>query len=306
MPLVTGLELLSHARKHAYGVGAFNTDNLETTQAIMEAAEETQSPVMLAITEGAMKYSRKKIVDIALIEARNASVPVAVHLDHGESYEICMQCIRLGFTSVMIDKSHLDEAGNIAETKRVVEAAHSVGVSVEAEIGVLGGIEETINVAAEDAKLTTADEAQRFITATGADTLAIAIGTSHGPNKGIGRPFIHHERIQEIAARVPNPLVMHGASGIPQDLVMRLNNAGGGLKNAIGIHDEDIAKAVTEGIAKINVGTDLRLAGMAAVREILSAKQAEIDLRKILGPAREEMKRIIKIRMAVVGSSGKA
>ncbi len=306
MPLVSGSDLLVHARAHKYGVGAFNTDNLETTQAIMEAADETRSPVMLAITEGAMKYSRKRVVDIALYEAKNASVPVAIHLDHGESYEICLQCIRLGFTSVMIDKSHQDEASNIAETKRVVEASHAVGVSVEAEIGVLSGIEETLNVSADHAQLTTAEEAERFMLATGADSLAIAIGTSHGPNKGIGRPFIHHERIQEIAAKVSQPLVMHGASGIPQDLVKRLHDAGGVLKNAVGIHDEDIIKAVSEGIAKVNVGTDLRLAGMTALREILNQKQSEIDLRKVLAPARAEMKRIIKIRMDILGSSAKA
>ncbi|MEZ4633218.1 MAG: class II fructose-bisphosphate aldolase [Deinococcales bacterium] len=283
MPLVTGKDLLVKARAHQYGIGAFNTDNLETTQAIIEAAEEMKSPVMLAITEGAMNHSRKRVVDIALYEANRASVPVAVHLDHGENYEICLQCIRLGFTSVMIDKSHLDEASNIAETKRVVEAAHAVGVSVEAEIGVLSGIEEALNVSADHAQLTKPDEAERFMLATEADSLAIAIGTSHGPNKGIGRPFIDHERIKAIADRVPQPLVMHGASGIAQDLVKRLNEAGGALKNAVGIHDEDSAKAVTEGIAKINVGTDLRLAGMTALREVLKQKPAEIDLRKVLG-----------------------
>jgi fructose-bisphosphate aldolase, class II len=306
MPLVSGSELLVKARANKYGVGAFNTDNLETTQAIIEAAEETRSPVMLAITEGAMNYSRKRVVDIALYEAKNASVPVAIHLDHGESYEICLQCIRMGFTSVMIDKSHQDEASNIAETKRVVEAAHAVGVSVEAEIGVLSGIEETLNVSADHAQLTTADEAERFMKATSADSLAIAIGTSHGPNKGLGRPFIHHERIREIAARVSQPLVMHGASGISQDLVQRLHDAGGVLKNAVGIHDEDIVQAVSQGIAKVNVGTDLRLAGMTALREVLKQKASEIDLRKVLSPARAEMKRIIKIRMDILGSSAKA
>jgi fructose-bisphosphate aldolase, class II len=306
MPLVSGSELLVKARANKYGVGAFNTDNLETTQAIIEAAEETRSPVMLAITEGAMNYSRKRVVDIALYEAKNATVPVAVHLDHGESYEICLQCIRIGFTSVMIDKSHQDEASNIAETKRVVEAAHAVGVSVEAEIGVLSGIEEALNVSADHAQLTTADEAERFMKSTNADSLAIAIGTSHGPNKGLGRPFIHHERIKEIAARVSQPLVMHGASGISQDLVQRLHEAGGILKNAVGIHDEDIVQAVSQGIAKVNVGTDLRLAGMTALREILKQKPSEIDLRKVLSPARAEMKRIIKIRMDILGSSAKA
>ena len=306
MSLTSGLDILATARAHGYGVGAFNTDNLETTQAILEAAEETQSPVILAITEGAMSYSRRAIIDIALSEARQVNVPVAIHLDHGESFEACMECIRRGFTSVMIDKSHEDEDVNIRETKRVVDAAHAVGVSVEAEIGRLGGIEESIVVSQESATLTTADEAERFVEATGADYLAIAIGTSHGPNKGQGRPYIHHNRIKEIAGRVPQPLVMHGASGVPQALVERLNAAGGRLKDATGIHDDDIRQAVAEGIAKVNVGTDLRIASTAVVRELLNEKASLIDLRKLLGPARDTMKEVVKTRMQILGSAKKA
>jgi fructose-bisphosphate aldolase class II len=306
MALVTGNDLLIGARAEGYGVGAFNTDNLETTQAILEAAEATRSPVMLAITEGAMRYSRERVVDIALIEAAAASVPVAIHLDHGESYEICLRCLRLGFTSVMIDASQLDEAGNVRETRRVVEAAHAVGVSVEAEIGVLGGIEEHLEVDGDSARLTSPDEAARFIGASGADSLAIAIGTAHGPNKGRGRPFIDHERLRAIAARVAAPLVMHGASGIPPALSERLNRAGGALKNAVGIHEDDIARAVAAGVAKVNVGTDLRLAGMTAIRETLQGRLDLIDLRKILDPARSEMRSVIEQRMRVVGSAGRA
>ncbi|MEM6430623.1 MAG: class II fructose-bisphosphate aldolase [Deinococcota bacterium] len=300
MPLVPGLDILKPARDGKYGVGAFNTDNMEITQAVLEAAEETSSPVFLALSEGAVSYGKSQLVDMVIHEAKQAHVPVAVHLDHGSSYEICLKCLRWGFTSVMIDKSHEDEAQNTVETKRVVEAAHAVGISVEAEIGRLGGIEENIVVSEDEAALTSPDEAARFVQNTGADYLAIAVGTSHGPNKGIGRPFIHHQRIAEIAERVPNPLVMHGASGIPQDLVQRFNAVGGDLKDAFGIHDEDIHKAVSHGMTKVNVGTDLRIAATTAVRENLKDNPTLIDLRKLLGPARNEMKRIIKKRINIL------
>ena len=243
---------------------------------------------------------------MVLHEAKIASVPVAVHLDHGSSYESCLRCIRWGFTSVMIDKSHEDEMVNTKETARVVEAAHAVGVTVEAEIGRLGGVEEHVVVAEEDAILTKPEEAQRFMQNSGADYLAVAIGTSHGPNKGKGRPFIDHKRILEIAELLPNPLVMHGASGVPQEIVERFNNAGGELKDATGIHEDDVRKAVTEGIAKINTDTDLRLAFTTVVREVLKADPKQIDPRKILGPARAEMKRIVAERIEVFGSANKS
>ena len=306
MALHTGLEILKKAQTGGYGVGAFNTDNLETTQAIIAAAEETQSPILLAITAGALKYSGNRIVDIALIEARNATVPVAVHLDHGEDFETCMWCIRHGFTSVMIDKSHEDEATNVKETRRVVDAAHAVGVSVEAEIGRLVELGAEVIISEENATLTTADEAERFIEACGADTLAIAVGTAHGPNKGRGRPEINHARIAEIRKRVEQPLVMHGASSIPQDVVARVNAAGGVLKDAVGIHDEDITSAIASGMCKVNVGTDLRIASTAGIRELIRDKPDIIDMRKILAPARDEMTRVIINKMKLLGSSGKA
>ena len=306
MALQTGLEILQAAQAGKYGVGAFNTDNLETTLAIIEAAEETRSPILLAITAGALKYSSKRIVDIALAEAKNATVPVAVHLDHGESFEICMWCIRNGFTSIMIDKSHEDEATNIRETRRVVDAASAVGVSVEAEIGRLVELGAEVIISEENATLTTADEAERFVAAAGADTLAIAVGTAHGPNKGRGRPEINHQRIAEIAARVSQPQVMHGASSIPQDVVARVIEAGGVLKDAIGIHDDDITQAIASGMCKVNVGTDLRIASTAGVRELLRDKPEIIDLRKILEPARNEMRRVIINKMILLQSSGKA
>lgn len=306
MPLVSGLTVLAAARAGKYGVGAFNTNDLEITQAILEACEAERSPVMLALSEGALKYGGKPLVDLCRGMAQEASVPVAIHLDHGSSYESCVRAIELGFTSVMIDKSHEDEAINIEQTKRVVAAAHAAGVSVEAEIGRLGGVEEHVVVAEEDAILTKPDEAERFMNATGADFLAIAIGTSHGANKGRGRPFIDHPRIAAIAALLPQPLVMHGASGVPADLVARLNAAGGELHNASGIHEDDVKNAIERGIAKINTDTDLRIAFTVAVREVLQAKPKEFDPRKILGPARDLMRTVVTERLRVFGSSGKA
>lgn len=306
MALYTGLDILSAAREGKYGVGAFNTNNMEITQAILEAAEEQRSPVLVAISEGGLKYGGKQLVDIVKTMGAEVSVPVAIHLDHGSSFESCMQAIRYGFTSVMIDKSHEDEETNIRETAKVVEAAHAVGVTVEAEIGRLGGVEEHVVVAEEDAILTKPDEAERFMERSGADYLAVAIGTSHGANKGKGRPFIDHKRIVEIASRIPNPLVMHGASGVPSDLIERLAAVGCVLEGAVGIHEDDVRKAVTEGIAKINTDTDLRLAFTTAVREVLQDNPKQFDPRKILGPARAEMKRVVKERMDVFGSSGKA
>lgn len=306
MPLTTGMEILSAARAGGYGVGAFNTSNLEITQAILAAAEETRSPVLVAVSEGGLSYGGKPLIDLVLGMARDATVPVCLHLDHGSSFERCIEAIRLGFTSVMIDKSHADEDENVAETKRVVDAAHAAGVSVEAEIGRLGGVEEHVVVAEEDAILTKPDEAERFMEATGADYLAVAIGTSHGANKGTGRPYIDHGRIEEIAARVSKPLVMHGASGVPTELVERLNAAGGRLDGASGIHEDDVRSAVARGIAKINTDTDLRLAFTASLRESLARTPKEFDPRKLLGPARAEMRTVIEGRMRLFGCAGKA
>ncbi len=306
MGLVTGLEILAAARAGGYGVGAFNTNDLEITQAIIEAAEELKSPVIVSLSEGALKFGGPGLVEIVKFLGGGASVPVAIHLDHGSSYASCLRAIRLGFTSVMIDMSHADEDANVAETRRVVEAAHAVGVTVEAEIGRLGGIEEHVNVSAEDATLTHPDEAERFMAESGADYLAVAIGTSHGAFKGKGRPFIDHARIRAIAELVGQPLVMHGASGVPAGLVARFRATGGVMADASGIHEDDVRQAVTEGIAKINTDTDLRLAFTTRVREVLHAKAEEFDPRKILGPAREEMKLVVAERMRVFGSAGKA
>ncbi|WP_456414349.1 class II fructose-bisphosphate aldolase, partial [Oceanithermus profundus] len=284
--LVTGLEILSQARKQGYGVGAFNTNNMEITQAILEAAEAKRSPVILALSEGALKYGGRELTTMVREAARDASVPVAVHLDHGSSYETVLRALRYGFTSVMIDKSGEDFETNVRETRRVVEAAHAVGVSVEAELGRLAGIEEHVAVDEKDALLTNPREAQVFVEQTGIDFLAVAIGTSHGPYKGKGKPFIDHARLVEIAGLLGDdyPLVLHGASGVPQELVQRFRAAGGEIGDAHGIAPEDIQKAIAEGIAKINTDTDLRLAFATRVREVLNAEPKVFDPRKILGP----------------------
>lgn len=306
MALVPGRDILAAARRDQYGVGAFNTNDMEITQAIVEAAEAKRSPVLIALSEGGLRYGGAELPKLVIEMARSATVPVAVHLDHGSSYASCLRAIRAGFTSVMIDASHEEEDVNVRETARVVEAAHAVGVTVEAEIGRLGGVEEHVVVAEEDAILTKPEEAERFMENSGADYLAVAIGTSHGANKGSGRPYIDHARIRDIAARLPHPLVMHGASGVPDDLVRRLNAAGGTLNDASGIHEDDVRQAVTEGIAKINTDTDLRLAFTTRVREVLRDDPGQFDPRKILGPARDEMRAVVEARMDVFGSSGRA
>jgi len=305
--LVSGLEILKKAREEGYGVGAFNTNNMEITQAILEASEELRSPVILAFSEGALKYGGEYLVSMALEMAKRVRIPVALHLDHGSSYEAVLKALRLGFTSVMIDKSAEDFETNVRETRRVVEAAHAVGVPVEAEIGKLAGVEEHVAVDERDALLTNPEEAKLFVEKTGVDYLAVAIGTAHGPYKGKGRPFIDHERLKKIAALLPGmPLVLHGASGVPKELVEKINKYGGQIEGAQGIHPDDIKKAIKEGISKINTDTDLRLAFTAAVREVLYTNPKVYDPRKILGPAREEMKRVVKERIELFGSAGKA
>jgi fructose-bisphosphate aldolase (EC 4.1.2.13) len=304
--LATGLEILKKAREEGYGVGAFNVNNMEFLQAVLEAAEEQRSPVILALSEGAMKYGGRALTLMAVELAKEARVPVAVHLDHGSSYESVLRALRAGFTSVMIDKSHEDFETNVRETRRAVEAAHAVGVTVEAELGRLAGIEEHVAVDEKDALLTNPEEARIFMERTGADYLAVAIGTSHGAYKGKGRPFIDHARLERIARLVPAPLVLHGASAVPPELVERFRASGGEIGEAAGIHPEDIRKAISLGIAKINTDTDLRLAFTALIREALNKNPKEFDPRKYLGPAREAVKEVVKSRMELFGSVGRA
>lgn len=282
--LVTTRELLEHAQENKYAVGAFNVNNMEIIQAIIEAAEETQSPVILQASQGGLKYAGVEyIAGLGKIAAHNASVPVAIHLDHGTDFEQIMQCIRHGFTSVMIDasKHQLDE--NIAMTKKVVEVAHAVGVSVEAELGKIGGTEDDITVDAREATFTDPEEAKRFVEETGVDSLAIAIGTAHGPYKG--EPKLDFDRLGVIRGKIDTCIVLHGSSGVPE---------------------EALKKAISMGVSKINIDTDVRMAFAKGVKELVAAKPEEYDPRKILGPAKEEMKKAIKEKMEIFGSVGKA
>lgn len=304
--LVTGSEILVPARAGGYGVPSFNTNNMEITQAIIHTAEKLRAPVMVQMSEGAIKYGGQDLANIVKDMAQRASVPVALHLDHGSSYESALRAIKMGFTSVMIDASHHPLEENIAETRRVVEAAHAMGITVEAELGRLGGIEEHIVVDEKDAFLTDPEEAVRFVEETNTDYLAIAIGTSHGAYKGKGRPFIDHPRIEKIASLLSIPLVAHGSSGVPAEIVQRFRDSGGEMGDAAGIASEDLQRAIGHGIAKVNVDTDLRLALTVAVRETLKKSPKEFDPRKILGPARELMSEIIADKLKLLGAAGKA
>lgn len=304
--LVTGNDILVPARAGKYAVGAFNTNNMEITQAIIHTAERLRSPVLVQMSEGAIKYGGQDLANIVIDLATRATVPVALHLDHGSSYESALRAIKMGFTSVMIDASHHPFEENVHETRRVVEAAHAMGISVEAELGRLGGIEEHVVVDEKDAFLTDPEEAVRFVEQTGTDYLAIAIGTSHGAYKGKGRPYIDQERIKRIGELVALPLVAHGSSGVPEEIVRRFREGGGEIGEAAGIADEDLKQAATYGIAKVNVDTDLRLAMTVGVREILKASPKEFDPRKVFGPARTLMSEIVEHKLRVLGSVGQA
>lgn len=307
MPLALGKDVLDKARREGYAVPSFNTNNLEITQAILETAESVRAPVFIQVSDGARKYAGlENLSNLVRDMASRVSVPVVLHLDHGADYKMVLQALRAGFTSVMIDASHHPFEENVHETKRCVEAAHAVGVSVEAELGRLQGIEDNIVVDAKDAFLTDPDEAARFVEATGIDYLAIAIGTSHGAYKGKGRPYIDHARLEQIAARVSLPLVLHGSSGVPQWLKDKMAATGADLGDPTGIHDEDIKKAIPNGIAKINIDTDLRLALTAGIREVVVGNPKEFDPRKILGKGRDYLKQVIKEKFELMGTVGRA
>ena len=307
MPLAIGKEVLDKARREGYAVPSFNTNNLEITQAILEVADELRAPVFIQVSDGARKYAgMENLANLVKDMASRVRVPVVLHLDHGADFKMVMQALRAGFTSVMIDASHHPFEENVAETKKVVEAAHAVGVSVEAELGRLQGIEDNIQVSEAEAFLTDPDEAERFVAETGIDYLAIAIGTSHGAYKGKGRPYIDHKRLEEISKRVSIPLVLHGASGVPTWLKEKLLATGAELKEATGIHDEDIKKAIPNGIAKINIDTDLRLAMTLGIREVVVGNPKEFDPRKIIGKGRDYLKQVIREKFELMGTVGRA
>jgi len=304
--LVTNKDLMLKAKQNAYAVGAFNINNLEALLAVAEAAVEETSPAIIAVTPSAIKYAGiaylSKIVKTA---AETSPVPMSLHLDHGENFETVVKCVEAGFTSVMIDGSFLSFEGNIALTKRVVQLAHPKGVSVEAELGKLAGVEES-SVEEKDAVLTDPDAAAKFVKQTGVDALAVAIGTSHGAYKFKGEAKLDFERLKLIKDRVDVPLVLHGASSVPSWIIEKATKYGAELTGAKGIPEEHIKKAISLGIAKINIDTDLRLAFTATIREVLTNFPKEFDPRKILGPAKDAMKEVVKGKMRLFGSSGKA
>ena len=304
--LVTNRDLLVPARREAYAVGAFNINNLESLLAVAEAAVEEKSPVIVAVTPSAIKYgglaSLSKIVKAA---AESAPLPMSLHLDHGEDFETVSKCVTAGFTSVMIDGSFLTFEENIALTKHVVDLAHPKGVSVEAELGRLAGVEEK-TVEEKEAVLTDPHTAKEFVERTSVDALAVAIGTSHGAYKFKAEPKLDFERLRLISKKVEMPLVLHGASSVPTWIIEKASKYGAELTGAKGIPEDHIFKAISLGISKINIDTDLRLAFTATVREVLTNSPKEFDPRKILGPAKEAMKEVVRGKMRLFGSSGKA
>jgi fructose-bisphosphate aldolase class II len=304
--LVTNKDLLLAARREAYAVGAFNIQNLESLSAVVEAAAEEKSPVIVAVTPGAIKYAGLKyLAGLVRAAAESSPVPMSLHLDHGEDMETVSKCLEAGFTSVMIDGSHMKFEENVAITKRVVDLARPKGVSVEAELGRLAGVEEK-TVEEREAVLTDPDEAEEFVRRTGVDALAVSIGTSHGAYKFKGEPKLDFERLRLIREKVNVPLVLHGASSVPKWIIEKATKYGAELAGAKGIPEGHIKKAIALGITKINIDTDLRLAFTATVREVLANSPKEFDPRKILGPAKEAMKEVVKGKMRLFGSSGKA
>jgi len=304
--LVTNKELLKRAQREAYAVGAFNIQNLESLLAVVEAAEEEKSPVIVAVTPSAIKYGGLNyLARLVRTAAETMPVPMSLHLDHGEDVETVKKCLEAGFTSVMIDGSHMPFEENVALTKCVVDLAHQKGVSVEGELGRLTDVEEK-TVEEREAVLTDPREAEEFVKRTGVDALAVSIGTSHGAYKFKGEPQLDFERLKQIRERVKVPLVLHGASSVPQWIIEKATKYGAELAGAKGIPEEHIRKAISLGITKINIDTDLRLAFTATVREVLANSPKEFDPRKILGPAKEAMKEVVRAKMRLFGSSGKA
>ena len=304
--LVTNKDLLLPTRQKAYAVGAFNINNLESVLAVAEAAVEEKSPVIVAVTPSAIKYAGLAyLAKIVKTAAELAPVPMSLHLDHGENFETVSKCVEAGFTSVMIDGSFLKFEENVALTKRVVDFASPKRVTVEAELGRLAGVEES-TVEEKEAVLTDPNAAKEFVEKTSVDALAVAIGTSHGAYKFKAEPKLDFERLKLIREKVNVPLVLHGASSVPQWIIEKAVKYGAELTGAKGIPEEHIKKAISLGIAKINIDTDLRLAFTATIREVLANSPKEFDPRKILGPAKEAMKEVVKGKMRLFRSSGKA
>ncbi len=311
MPLVTTKKMFEDAYKGGYAVGAFNVNNMEIIQGIVGAASKLHAPLILQVSKGARAYANHtyltKLVEAAEMES---GLPIALHLDHGPDFETCKSCIDGGFTSVMIDGSHLLYEENIALTRKVVEYAHAHGVVVEGELGQLAGIEDDVNVSAEDASYTRPEEVQDFVTRTGVDSLAITIGTSHGAYKfKPGQdPKIRIDILEEVEKRLPGfPIVLHGASSVPQEFVAIINQYGGAMDNAIGIPESELRKAAQKAVCKINIDSDLRLAMTAAIRKYMAENPSHFDPRQYLKPAREAIQKMVEHKIVdVLGCDGKA
>lgn len=311
MPLVTSTEMFKKAYEGGYAIGAFNVNNMEIIQAITEAAKEEQAPLILQVSAGARKYAKHgylvKLVEAAL---EDTDLPIVLHLDHGEDFEICKSCIDGGFTSVMIDGSHLPYEENIELTKRVADYAHERGVVVEGELGRLAGIEDDVNVSDKDAYYTNPDQVYDFVNRTGVDSLAIAIGTSHGAYKFKPgqEPKLRFDILKEIEDRLPNfPIVLHGASSVIPEFVDEINSFGGNMPHARGIPEDMLREAAKMSVCKINIDSDLRLAMTAAVRKHLAENPSDFDPRQYLKPAREAIEQMVERKIkTVLGCDGKA
>lgn len=309
MPLVTSREMFEKAYEGGYAVGAFNVNNMEIIQGITEAAMEEKAPLILQVSAGARKYANHtylmKLIEAALEET---GLPICVHLDHGDTFELCKSCIDGGFTSVMIDGSHHSFEENMKVTKQVVDYAHERGVTVEGELGKLAGIEDAVNVSEKDAAFTDPDQVEEFVKTTGVDSLAIAIGTSHGAFKFKGEPKLRFDILEEVQKRLPGfPIVLHGASSVIPEYVELINKHGGEMPGAQGVPEEMLRKAASMSVCKINIDSDLRLAMTASIRKHFAEEPSHFDPRQYLKPARAEIKKLVRNKLKnVLGCSGKA
>ena len=328
MAIVTSTEMFKKAYGGGYAIGAFNVNNMEIIQGITEAAIEEHAPLILQVSKGARSYAKHvylmKLIEAAVADAEQTAgfdLPICVHLDHGDSFELCKSCIDGGFTSVMIDKSGLPIEENIKITKEVVQYAHDHGVVVEAELGTLAGVEDEVNVSAEDSSYTKPEDVQHFVEETGCDSLAIAIGTSHGaykftaaqctrdPETGkLVPPPLRFDILEEVSKRLPGfPIVLHGSSSVPQEFVDKINRFGGKMPDAVGIPEEQLRKAAEMSVCKINIDSDLRLALTACIREHFAEHPDHFDPRQYLKPGREAIKAMVKHKLVnVLGCNGKA
>ncbi len=314
MALVTTKEMFKKAYEGGYAIGAFNINNMEIVQAITEAAGEARSPVVLQVSAGARKYAKQEyLLALANAAIKDANIDLALHLDHGADFEICKACIDGGFTSVMIDGSHHSFEDNIALTKKVVEYAHERGVVVEGELGRLAGVEDDVKVSAEDSSYTRPEEVEEFVTKTGVDSLAIAIGTSHGAYKFKAEqctrnadgvlvpPPLRFDILEEVGKRLPGfPIVLHGASSVPQEYVKEINSLGGKLPDAVGIPEEQLRQAAKMAVCKINIDSDIRLAMTAGIRRVMSNQPDVFDPRTYLSVARDEVKKMVTHKITTV------